>query len=185
MPSAAAGVLELLVSTDGGEALLARLPLGAGQVLFWAPWLDIRNARAARLEEKGANYSLRNWSYFNYWLYRIEADAAKAAPLDFHEWPGAPVPHPRTFPTILALFGGMFAVNLAAFVVVRRYSVRHPELLRQFYARASATGSGREGPRPSTGPSDGDAGGPRAGFGRGPVQVAGPAAGRRVEHNRG
>ncbi|MBK7974349.1 MAG: lipopolysaccharide biosynthesis protein [Deltaproteobacteria bacterium] len=161
VPSAAAGVLELLVSTDGGEALLARLPLGAGQVLFWAPWLDIRNARAARLEEKGANYSLRNWSYFNYWLYRIEADAAKAEPLDFHDWPGAPVPHPRTFPKILALFGGMFAVNLAAFVVVRRYSVRHPELLRQFYARASATGSGREGPRPSTGPSDGDAGGPR------------------------
>lgn len=150
VPSAAPGVLEPILSSHSGEALLARLPLGRGSVLFLAPWLDIQNARAARLEEKGANYSLRNWPYFNYWLYRIEADASRAAPLDFHDWPGAPVPHPSTFPKILTLFGGMFAVNLAAFVLVRRYSQRHPELLTRFYGAADHPEGGREGPRPSS-----------------------------------
>ncbi len=149
VPRPASAALETLVASEEGEALLARLPLGAGQILFFAPWLDIQNARSARLEEKGSNYSLRSWPYFNYWLYRIEVEAAHGKPLAFHEWPGAPVPHPRTFPKILSLFGTMLAVNLVAFAWVRRYSVRHPEQLTRFYAQPAQSGSGGEGPGPN------------------------------------
>lgn len=145
VPRVPVDALEALVTSDGGEVLLGRLRVGAGQVLFLAPWLDIQDARAARLEEKGSNYSFRSWPYFNYWLYRIEAEAAHGTPLAFHEWPGSPVPHPREFPTILALFGGMFTLNLLVFVLVRRHSLRHPELLQRFFARAAPGDAGRDG----------------------------------------
>ncbi len=141
-PSADAPALVTWIADESGETIVGRWEMGGGQILFFAPWLDVRSSWAAKLEQKGSNYSLRTWPYFNYLLYRIETIAARRTPLAFHEWPASPVPHRDAFRRIVALFAVMLAANGTVFAVVRRHSLRHPEELTAFYGRASAVADG-------------------------------------------
>ncbi|MDO8433621.1 MAG: hypothetical protein Q7S58_14545 [Candidatus Binatus sp.] len=138
---------EVLVRTNGygpvkpGTPILLRVKSGAGTIYVLNVWLrqgdqSLRIASMiAMLKgiEGAENYDFQRWPYFNWLLYGMTRTAAGVAPIAYGEWIAAPVPD-RPQARILAwIFLTMFAVFLTAFLIVRRYSMRHPELLDRFY----------------------------------------------------
>ncbi|HEY5118632.1 MAG TPA: hypothetical protein VII90_04185, partial [Anaerolineales bacterium] len=77
----------------------------------------------------GDNPQFRDWAYYNYLIYHLVTRAAGRTPEDFGQYPGSPVPHAPERNILWAIMGILVAVTFAVFVVVRRYSLRHPEAL--------------------------------------------------------
>jgi O-antigen/teichoic acid export membrane protein len=75
------------------------------------------------------NPQIQDWAYYNYLIYFLTARAAGHTPLSFADYPGSPVPHAQERNVLLALMGLMLLTTFAAFFVVRRYSLKHPEEL--------------------------------------------------------
>jgi hypothetical protein len=55
--------------------------------------------------------------------------AAGQTPLSFADYPGSPVPHAAERNILLAVMALMLVTTFAAFLIVRRYSLKHPEEL--------------------------------------------------------
>jgi hypothetical protein len=122
------GGLTPLISTREGEAVIAEGRLGRGRLFVVTPWLAATSPAAP----ESANYQFQTWSYFPYLLHALVVEASGATPPAFEDWPRAPLPT-RDERTVLALFfAGLLALTTSAFVLVRRYSRRHPEALDRF-----------------------------------------------------
>lgn len=76
-----------------------------------------------------ANAAFREWFYFNYFIYDLTMRAAGETPLSFAAYPASPVPHPQQRAILVLTLLAMTATAAVAFVLVRRYSLKHPEKL--------------------------------------------------------
>ncbi len=118
--------LEVLVRTaDDGEAVLARTRAGAGVVYVFTPW-----PRADREQ----NRDLLEWPYWNYLVYHLAVRGAGATPLSYADYPASPVPHARERGLLVGLLAFLLVGTVGAYLLVRRYSLRHPEALDQLVA---------------------------------------------------
>jgi O-antigen/teichoic acid export membrane protein len=75
------------------------------------------------------NPQIKEWAYFNYLIYHLVERAAGRTPLSFADYPASPVPHAAQTNILLTLMGLMIVTTFGAFIVVRRYSLKHPEEL--------------------------------------------------------
>jgi O-antigen/teichoic acid export membrane protein len=75
------------------------------------------------------NPQIQEWAYFNYLVYHLVERTAGRTPLSFADYPVSPVPHAAQTNILLALMGLMIVTTFGAFIVVRRYSLKHPEEL--------------------------------------------------------
>lgn len=116
--------LEVLVQTfQSREPVLAHTTLGEGTIYLLSPWVSA-----------DANPQLQEWPYFNYLIYNLITRAAGQLPVDFAEYPAAPVPHAGHRWALTALIALMLGTTVAIFLGVRRYSLNHPEALDQLVA---------------------------------------------------
>ncbi len=106
----------LVVAYENGEWLLWQ----AGPRIFvFSPFLE------------NANPQIQEWAYFNYLIYHLVERAANRQPLSFADYPASPLPHTAERNILFAIMILMLGTVFLAFFVVRRYSLRHPELLNQ------------------------------------------------------
>jgi len=77
----------------------------------------------------GFNPQIQEWAYFNYLIYHLVVRAAGQPPLSFADYPVSPVPHSQDRDILLGLMSVMLVTTFAAFFLVRRYSLKHPEEL--------------------------------------------------------
>ncbi len=103
---------------ENPEVLLSSGKIGQGQVFLLAPFLS-----------GGANPQFQEWAYFNYVIYHLAARAAGETPSTFADYPGSPVPHTAERSVMFGLLGLILGTAAISYVLVRRYSRRHPELL--------------------------------------------------------
>jgi len=80
------------------------------------------------------NPAFRDWPYFNYLIYHLACRAGGGEPLSYADYPASPVPHRAERAALVALVVLMLATTVGAFLLVRRYSLRHPEALTQLVA---------------------------------------------------
>ncbi len=133
--------------------ILLRLNSGKGTIYVLNVWLrqgDQSERIASYLAmlkgiEGAENYDFQRWAYFNWLLYEMVHAAAGAPFARYANWAESPVPDRAQIELLAALFIGMFAAFIAAYLWVRRYSLAHPELLEQFYRPRPAAG-----PRPAS-----------------------------------
>jgi O-antigen/teichoic acid export membrane protein len=78
-----------------------------------------------------ANPQIQEWAYFNYLIYSLVERAAVQTPLTFADYPASPVPHTADRNLLVGLMGLIILTTFAAFFLVRRYSMNHPEELDQ------------------------------------------------------
>jgi len=97
-----------------------------GEAILWQPTdrVYVLNASLGQ-----SNPQLQEWSYFNYLIYHLAARAAGQTPLSFADYPGSPVPHAEERNALLGFLATILLITTSIFVLVRRYSVRHPEAL--------------------------------------------------------
>ncbi len=80
------------------------------------------------------NPQIQEWAYYNYLIYHLVTRAAGRTPLSFADYPASPVPHERERNILFVVMAFLLATVIVVFVLVRRYSVRHPEALDQIVA---------------------------------------------------
>ncbi|MBN2387133.1 MAG: lipopolysaccharide biosynthesis protein [Anaerolineales bacterium] len=80
------------------------------------------------------NHQIQEWAYFNYLIYHLVERAAGRMPLSFADYPASPVPHAFERNLIFGLLVLTLATAAAAFLLVRRYSLKHPEALDEIVA---------------------------------------------------
>jgi len=135
LPLASGNSLEpLVLDYDGGEILLGSQSAGAGRIYLITSRLD------------GDNAQFREWGYFNYLVYNLVTRAAGQQPQTFGDYPASPVPHPQQQLAIYAVMAVLLVVSATIFLLVRRYSLAHPEALdtlvrnpQAFIAREAGT----------------------------------------------
>ena len=139
--------VEVLVKTNPrdpvqpGTPILLRMHSGKGTIYVLNEWLlsGDQSARIASMltmlkgVEGAENYDFQRWPYFNWLLYGLSRTAAGVPVIAYGDWIASPVPNRAQVKILAALCLAMFAIFLAAYVMVRRYSLRHPELLEHFY----------------------------------------------------
>jgi O-antigen/teichoic acid export membrane protein len=138
---------EVLVKTNPrdpvrpGTPILLRIHSGKGAVYVLNEWLrnGDQSARTASMLtmlegiEGAENYDFQRWPYFNWLLYGLSRTAAGVPVVSYGDWIASPVPNRAQVRILAAIFLAMFAMFVGAYLIVRRYSLRHPELLEHFY----------------------------------------------------
>ncbi len=76
-----------------------------------------------------SNPQIQEWAYFNYLIYHLVERAAGRAPLSFADFPASPVPHAAETNVLMAVMGLLLITTFGVFLLVRRYSLKHPEEL--------------------------------------------------------
>ena len=84
-----------------------------------------------------ANPQIQEWGYFNYLIYHLVERAAGASPLSFAAYPASPVPHAADRNALFIFLGAELILFFGAFVLVRRWSLKHPEALDALVANRS------------------------------------------------
>ena len=79
----------------------------------------------------GFNPQIQDWAYFNYLIYHLAVRLAGQTPFSFADYPVSPVPHAPERNILLGVMGLILVTTFAAFYVVRRYSLGHPEELNK------------------------------------------------------
>ncbi len=80
------------------------------------------------------NPQVQEWAYFNYFIYHAVMRAGNAQPLSFADYPASPVPHNLERNLIVGGVLGLLVLTIGIFVLVRRYSLAHPEALDSLVA---------------------------------------------------
>ncbi len=75
------------------------------------------------------NPQFRDWAYYNFLIYHLVTRAAGRTPEDYAQYPGSPVPHAAERNVLWAILAALIAATFGVFLLVRRYSLRHPEAL--------------------------------------------------------
>ncbi|MBC7261032.1 MAG: hypothetical protein H5T63_03375, partial [Chloroflexi bacterium] len=120
--SPASDLMPLVLGFEDKMLILGFRQVGQGQVYLFTPFLD------------EANPQFQSWAYFNYLIYHLAMRAGGRTPVSFADYPGSPVPHaPERTALFIALVGMLMLAGLA-YALVRRYSLRHPELLDELVA---------------------------------------------------
>jgi len=114
--------LEPLVETEDGQVVTGR----QGRVMVVTAWLT-----------GDYNSDLQEWPYFNYLVYHLATTAADRTPVAYADYPAAPVPHNAEKVGVVVLLAVLLAGTTTAFILVRRYSLRHPEILDHLVVDAS------------------------------------------------
>lgn len=107
----------LVIGYEQPEPILSRGKGCLSNLFILSPYLD------------GKNSQLQEWPYFNYLIYHLTSQAAGRMPQSFGDYPASPVPHPEEQRLLFVILGGLVALSAALFILVRRFSLRHPELL--------------------------------------------------------
>ncbi|HVA81919.1 MAG TPA: hypothetical protein VNF29_13410, partial [Candidatus Binataceae bacterium] len=174
------GAATVLVATTKGDRVRARTPVlielqrGAGTIYVLNVWLRQGDQRA-RIESYRAlltgivgaqNYDFQRWAYFNWLLYDLSRTSAGARAASYGSWIGSPVPDARQIIWMAAIFSAMLVVFVLCYMAARRYSLRHPERLEQFYLPArrpsrSAASVGAAAAAPTAAEQAPDRGDPR------------------------
>ena len=123
----APGSATLVKAYETGEPVLAQMQVEAGSVFVLTPWLTAE-----------ANGQLSEWPYFKYLLYHLAVRAGGATPVSFADYPLSPVPQGGERAGIVLLVALMISTTIGVFVLVRRYSRQHPELLDRLVGHADA-----------------------------------------------
>ena len=110
----------LVSAYEDGEAILQEIP-GKGYLFSAAITKD-------------ANPQIQEWGYFNYLIYHTVVRAANGSPLSFADYPAAPIPHRDDRNVLFIFLGAEMLFFFGAFIVVRRYSLAHPEALDSLVA---------------------------------------------------
>ena len=133
--SPAFDLMPLVLGFEEPSLVLGVRMVGTGQAFVLTPFLD------------QVNPSFQDWPYFNYLVYHLAVRAAGRAPAAFADYAGSPVPHARERAIIYGGLAVMMVASVLAFVLVRRYSLAHPEALDalvanrvQFESREAQTG---------------------------------------------
>jgi len=84
-----------------------------------------------------SNPQIQEWGYFNYLIYHLVERAAGSTPLSFADYPASPVPHAKDRNVLFVFLGVELILFFGAFVLVRRYSLAHPEALDSLVADRS------------------------------------------------
>ena len=100
------------------ETILGKANLGKGRIYIFTP----------QIAEK-FNKDFNEWPYFNYFIYNLTMSAAGKSPQSFADYPASPVPHKNERFTIIIFLVLVNITFFGLFIVVRRYSRRHPEAL--------------------------------------------------------
>ncbi len=112
------GSLSPLVTGFGDNSLvLGAERIGTGQAFVLTAFLD------------STNIEFQQWPYFNYLVYHLAERAAGRTPLSFADYPASPVPHQIEQTVLVALMCVVLATAIVVFLLVRRYSLAHPEEL--------------------------------------------------------
>jgi O-antigen/teichoic acid export membrane protein len=98
----------------------------AGQIFLLSPWVSSE-----------ANPQIQEWGYFNYLIYHLVERAAGAEPVSFADYPASPVPHSQDRTGLLIFLAVELGLFFGAYIIVRRYSLRHPEALDSIVADKS------------------------------------------------
>lgn len=116
-------LIPLVVNFEGGDWIL----FSHGERLFvWTAYLGENNPQ------------IQEWAYFNYLVYHLAVRAAGETPLSFADYPASPVPHASDRILLLGVMGLLLATAMVAFVLVRRYSLAHPEALDAIVSNRAA-----------------------------------------------
>lgn len=100
------------------STILGRMQLGKGTVYIFTPFL-----------EGEVNPQIQQWAYFNYLVYHLVVRAVGKTPANFADYPASPVPHERERTVIVVFLVFIVISNFGVFLLVRRYSKAHPEVL--------------------------------------------------------
>lgn len=125
--------------TDHQGMLWKGLPKSIGGIgeraFILTPWLSDQ-----------ANSQMQEWGYFNYLIYQLVERAAGDEPMDFALYPASSVPHKDDQFTLLVFLAVELVLFFGAFIIIRRYSHKHPEALdsiisdsRKFKANEAST----------------------------------------------
>ena len=129
-----AALTPLVSAFESNETILGTTPAGQGAVYVFTPTLA-----------PGVNRPFQDWAYFNYLIYGLVAQAGGQAPVPFADYGGSPVPHPLELAVIVGFLLAIIITAVLAFVLVRRYSLRHPEALDALIADPERYAQRQEG----------------------------------------
>jgi len=107
----------LVSGFSDGSLVLGTQSNGTGRVFVLTAFLD------------STNLEFQQWPYFNYLVYHLAESAAGRTPLSFADYPASPVPHRIEQTVLVSLMGLILITACIAFLLVRRYSLAHPEEL--------------------------------------------------------
>jgi O-antigen/teichoic acid export membrane protein len=118
----------LVVGYEDGQGVLwhgnASAQGGWGESVFvFTPWLS-----------EQANPQIQEWGYFNYLIYHLATRAAGGSPMSYADYPASPVPHTNDRNTLFIFLVAELALFFGAFILVRRYSLAHPEAMDNLVA---------------------------------------------------
>jgi O-antigen/teichoic acid export membrane protein len=111
---------KIVTTYETSEGILWQL---SDRAFLFTPWLS-----------NGANPQIQEWGYFNYLIYHLVERAAGAVPVSFAAYPASPVPHQNNRNSLFIFLAIELVFFFGAFVIVRRYSLRHPEALDSLVA---------------------------------------------------
>jgi O-antigen/teichoic acid export membrane protein len=124
-----------VVSGLGPQARAIVSAYGNGEGVLWQ--VSDRTFLLTSSLTNGANPQIQEWGYFNYLIYHLVERAAGARPMAFADYPASPVPHSADRTVLFIFLGAELVFFYGAFVIVRRYSLRHPEALDSIVADKS------------------------------------------------
>lgn len=107
----------LVIGYQDDLPILLKGMIGNGRIFVFTPFLGQDNLQ------------FQDWGYFNYFIYHITNRTAGLNPVSFADYPDSPVPHSQDRTILLICMAGVVIVAALAFLIVRRYSQAHPEVL--------------------------------------------------------
>jgi len=131
--SPVSSLVPLVVGFETGEHVLAMHQDGQRTAFLFTAFLNEYNPQ------------LQDWAYFKYFVYHVTWRAAGRSPVPFADYPGAPVPHARERAILYAGLAVMLVLAVSAYVLVRRYSLAHPEALDNLVANRAVYDAREQG----------------------------------------
>ncbi len=107
----------LVIGFEDGSLILGKKILGLGQVYLYTAYLNMDNPQ------------FQEWAYFNYLVYHLVESSVGRTALSYSSYPASPVPHARDRVILYSMLAGLVVLSVTVFLIVRRYSMRHPEAL--------------------------------------------------------
>ncbi len=119
------GFTALVTGFEDGSLVLGTRSLGTGTAYFFAGELG------------DANPQFQEWTYFNYLVHHLAQRTAGRTPMSFADYPASPVPHTGEQHIMLVILAVILLGATLSYILVRRYSLRHPEELDKLVGNAS------------------------------------------------
>jgi O-antigen/teichoic acid export membrane protein len=119
------GFEPLVTGFEDGTLVLGTRQIGKGTAYLFSGELDTSNPQ------------FQEWTYFNYLVHHLAQRSAGREPMSFAEYPASPVPHRTEQVVMLVILAFILLAAILAFWAVRRYSLKHPEVLDKLVDNAA------------------------------------------------